>query len=124
MFLEFLVSAIPLAVRLYLNIFIYWKDKKTVLNLISFLAICSSSIYFFGAPFASFTFPEYLPERTETHFLFLLTIFVLDAVTSIFQSIRVFVVKFGVRIRIYRCASTAMLALVFMYGVAIVFADL
>lgn len=110
------MSAIPLALRLYLNIYVYVKDTKTVFNLVSLLVICSSSIYFFAGAFVAQNFfynqKEYLDSATSLVYTFI----ILDSIVSLLQVVRVFYYRFGIRVRLYRCLSLAMIWLIFHFG--------
>nr|WP_319383183.1 hypothetical protein [uncultured Roseibium sp.] len=122
MFLGFLVSAIPLALRFYLNIYAFNRDSKTLLNYIFLIIICTSSVYFFFGVFLAGTFfydQAYLSGYAI--YMGLCSLF-LDSLFSIIQVVRVFVFKFGIRVRIYRCLSLAMIFLTANAGVAMIFA--
>ncbi len=121
MFLGFLVSAITLALRIYFNIYAFKRDSKTLLNYVSLIIICTSSFYFFAGVFLAGTF-FYDQEYLSVYALYTgLCFLILDSLFSIFQVVRVFVFKFGIRVRIYRCLSLAMIYLTANAGMFIVF---
>ncbi len=107
---------IPLALRLYLEYYILVRDKKNFINILSFAIISIGSIYYTVFPFII----EYDIRESSSEILVFFLILVLDGVFSVFQTVRVFVVKFGVQIRLFRCASMMMLVLVCIAGLGAV----
>ncbi len=122
MFLGFLMSAIPLALRLYLNIYVYAKDTKTVFNLASLLVICLSSIYFFAGASIALYFFHNQKEFLEGASLLAYVLIILDSIFSLLQVFRVFYYRFGIRVRLYRCLSLAMIWLIFHFGLFLLYA--
>lgn len=121
MYLAYLVILVILALRIYLNIYALNRDTKSLLNLISTAIICVSSFYFFAGLILADAFFRDTDYLNRYVYVIGLCFLFIDSLFSVVQVVRVFVFKFGIRVRIYRILSLAMIFLTANAGVAMLF---
>ena len=121
MFPLYLISLVLLVIRIYLNIYVLNRDSKSLLNLISTLIICVSSFYFFAGAVLADTFFHDAGYLNRYAYVIGLCFLFVDSLFSVVQVVRVFVFKFGIRVRIYRFLSLAMIYLMATAGVMMLY---